>query len=227
MEHLNNFVEFEKLYEVESMDIPIDVTKTSIFSDLKDTEKEYEKILGRRGELGKYLHEQNKEFTFGILRNIFKDAVDYKKKRELLKGTYKMIHRAIPMALAFISFPLWLLGNILGASRALNKIIKPLLKNPENNYNSFLIKVIKGSMAIMEGEIKYVIGNDWFYDAFVMEDDLINMVRKDVLRIFAIELAEKMENEPDDKKVPNHYIENELKTFLNERFGITPPMKLK
>jgi hypothetical protein len=227
MIHLNKYNDFEKMNEVESMEIPIDSTKTSIFSSIKDPEEEYEKILGRKGQLSIYLRKNGKKFTFGVLKNIFKDAVEYKKKRELVKGTYKMLHRAIPMALAFISFPVWLVGNILGASRALNKVIQPLLKNPDNNYNSFLIKVIKGSMAIMEGEIKYVIGNDWFYDAFVMEDDLINMVRKDVLRIFAIELANKMEKEDDDKVVPHHYVENELKKFLNERFNINPAMKLK
>jgi hypothetical protein len=47
-----------------------------------------------------------------------------------------------------------------------------------------------------------------------MEDNLIKMVRKDVLRIFAVELSEKMEKEPDSKEVPHHYIENELKNKL-------------
>ena len=227
MEYLTKYSDFERINEVESMDMPIDVTKSYPIPNNKDPEKEYEKILGRKGELSEYLRKNGKKFTFGVLKNIFKDAVEYKKKRELIKGTYKMLHRAIPMLLAFISFPIWLLGNILGASRALNKIIKPLLKNPEKNYNTFLIKVIKGSMAVMEGEIKYVMGNDWFYDAFVMKDDLKNMVRKDVLRIFAIELANKMEKEDDDKVVPHHYVENELKKFLNDKFNINPPMELK
>lgn len=79
----------------------------------------------------------------------------------------------------------------------------------------------------MEGEVKYIMGEDWFYDAFVMEDDLINMVRKDVLRLFAVELANKMEQKPDDEVVPHHYIENELKKFLNEKFDINPPMEFK
>ena len=32
---------------------------------------------------------------------------------------------------------------------------------------------------------------------------------------------------PDDAEVPDHYIENELKTYLNDRFDIDPELGLK
>lgn len=226
MLYLHKYKSFQSINEVESVDIPIDITKL-FRKDPKLIKAEYEKKLGRKGELSEHFRKTGKKFTFGVLKSIFNDAVEYKKKREFIKGTYKMFHRAVPMSLAFISFPLWLIGNVLGASRALNKILQPLLKNPDNNYNDFLVKMVKGTMAFMEGEIKYIMGNDWFYDAFVMEDDLIKMIRKDVLRSFAIGLANRMEQEPDDKLVPHHYIENELKKYLNENYGITPPMEFK
>jgi len=211
---------------MEIVDIPIDVLK----GFQKDPEKlrlAYEKQLGRKGYLSDYFRKNDKKFTFGVLKSIFHDAISYKKKRELFKGSYKMIHRAVPMALAFFFFPIWLIGNILGASRAFNKIIKPMLKNPEKKYNKFTVKFLKGLIALTEGEIKYLMPNDWFYSAFRMEDNLVKMVRKEELRVFAVELAGKMKKEPDDKEVPHHYIENELKKFLNERFNITPPMGLK
>jgi hypothetical protein len=226
MQHLLKYNNFNKINESEMVGIPANLT--NLFEKTpKEIESEYEKQLGHKGHLSEYFRQTGRVFTFGVLKNIFKDAVAYKKKRELVKGTYKMIHRAVPMTLAFISFPIWLAGNVLGASRALNKILEPILQNPENNYNEFLVKLLKGTMAFMEGEIKYVMGDDWFYTAFVMEDDLIKMVRKDVLRLFAIELANKMEQEPDDKPVPHHYIENQLKIYLNEKFDISPPMELK
>ena len=226
MRFINDFEGF--VFEAEIAEIPTDITSGKIWQKSPEQlEAEYEKQLGREGKLSQHFRKTGKKFTFGVLRSIFEDAIKYKKKREIIKGGYKMIHRAVPMALAFVFFPLWLAGNILGASRALNKIIQPMLKNPEKNYNEFLVKVIKGTMAFMEGEIKYVMKDDWFYSAFVMEDKLIKMVRKDVLRIFAVELAEKMANEPDDKEVPHHYVENELKKFLNEKFDIMPPMELK
>jgi len=227
MQYLNKFNNFDKLNEEEALDISYDMGNIFNNKTPEEIEAEYEKRLGREGHLSTYFRKNGKVFTFGVLKSIFQDAIDYKKKREFIKGGYKMLHRAIPMALAFVSFPVWLAGNVLGASRALNKILQPLLKNPETNYNKFLVKMIQGTMAVMEGEIKYIMGDDWFYSTFIMDDKLIKMVRKDVLRVFAVELANIMEQEPDDKEVPHHYIENELKIFLNEKFGITPPMELK
>jgi len=221
LENFNRYDNYRQIFEVEGLDLPIDLFKQP------PSEEEYEKILGRKGELSDYLRENGKKFTFGILRNIFNDAIAYKKKRELVKGSYKMIHRAIPMILAYVYFPLWLVGNILGFSRALNKVLKPLLKNPESNYNKFLIKFIKATIAITEGEIKYVIGNDWFYNAFVMDDDLLKMLKKEVVRDFAVYLANEMEKEDDDTEVPHHYVENSLKQYLNDNFNINPPMNFK
>lgn len=227
MKHLKEYNIFDdKLFEVESVDIPIDVTKM-FRKDPKQIEEEYEKMLGRKGLLSTYFRKNNKVFTFGVLKGIFEDALAYKKKREFYKGGYKMLHRAIPMALAFLYFPAWIIANILGTSRAFNKVVIPLIKNPEKKYNNFLIKFVNGAIALTEGEIKYLMPDDWYYNLFVMEDDLLKMVRKDVLRLFAIELANKMEKESDDKKVPHHYIENELKKYLNEKYNITPPMELK
>jgi hypothetical protein len=36
-----------------------------------------------------------------------------------------------------------------------------------------------------------------------------------------------MSNEDLNKEVPENYIENELKIFLNENFDINPPIQLK
>jgi len=36
-----------------------------------------------------------------------------------------------------------------------------------------------------------------------------------------------MEQESDDKLVPDHYIENELKTYINDNFDIDPEIPLK
>jgi hypothetical protein len=214
-----------KLFEVDLIDSPFNINMNPFINKMND--EEYEKILGRKGELSKYLRKNGKVFTFGVLKKIFKDAITYKQKREFIKGGYKMIHRSVPMLLAYMYFPVWILGNILGFSRALNKILKPLLKNPETSYNKFLIKFIKSIISISEGEIKYVMGHDWFYDAFVMEDGILKMLKKEVIRNFAIELANKMEKEDDDNEVPHHYIENMLKIYLNNNYNITPKIPLK
>lgn len=155
MKYINNYNKYsayKQIFEVESVDFPIDVINRK--TDLNETE--YETFLGRKGELSTYLRKNGKEFTFGILKSIFEDAILYKKRREMIKGGYKMIHRALPMFLAYIYFSIWILGNVLWFSRALNKILKPMLKNPETSYNKFLIKFITSIIHITEGEINYV-----------------------------------------------------------------------
>jgi len=162
MKFLKSYEDLYKLYEMESPDIPVDLTQMFKKSPER-IEQDYEKMLGRKGELSTYLREKGKEFTFGILKAVFKDAIQYKKRREIVKGSYKMLHRAVPITLAFFFFPIWLIGNIFGASRALNKVIMPLLKDPETNYGKFLEKFITGLIAVTEGEIKYIMEDDWFY----------------------------------------------------------------
>lgn len=227
---MKKYSNFQKLNEVESTQLDVDLTRTDIFDMIKPVdpeqyEKDYEKHLGREGLLSQHFRKVGKKFTFGVLKSIFKDAIEYKRKREMIKGTYKFLHRILPITLAFVWFPIWILGTVLGTSRALNKLLQPILEDPGQNYNDFLVKFVKGTMFVMEGEIKYIMERDWFYEAFVMKDNLTDMVKHNVLRKFAVELAEKMEKEPDDKEVPHNYIENELKRYLNKNFNITPPMQ--
>ena len=224
---MKNYKSFVKIYEMESNEMPINVINSHIDKDPKKAKEEYEKILGREGKLSEYLKNNNEKFTFGILKSIFEDAIEYKKNRELKKGAYKFLHRAVPMALSFFFFPAWLIGQILGASRAFNKIIVPLLNKPEHKYNDFLMKFIKGTIALSEGEIKYIMENDWFYNIFAIKDGTLNMIRKEYIIEFATDLSYHMAKEPDDKEVPENYIENHLKTWLNDKFKINPKMSLK
>jgi hypothetical protein len=90
-----------------------------------------------------------------------------------------------------------------------------------------LIKFIKGTIALSEGEIKYILENDWFYNIFAIKDGTLNMIRKEYIIEFATDLSYHMSKEPDDKEVPENYIENHLKTWLNDKFKINPKMSLK
>ena len=224
MKYIENF----KLYEMEMVGMPGELQfKEKFEEDPEAAMTEYEKVLGREGKLSQHLREKGKKFTFGMLKYLFNDAIEYKKKREMIKGGYIMFHRLVPMVLSVVYFPVAIVSYILGASRAFDKVIMPILENPDKKYNDFLVKMVKGAIAISEGEIKHVLEDDWFYNAFVMDDNLIKMVRPEILRTFAVELSYKMEQEPEDKEVPRNYIENEFKMYLNEKFNITPPMGLE
>ena len=180
----------------------------------------------KRGHLGTYLEEKGEQFTFGMLNAIFKDARDAKVVTDVKKGFIKMIPRVIPLALSPFFPTLAILGMIFGTSRAFNKIFDPILNwiHPESKYSDFLKKMVDTYMKIPEGEINM---KDRFTRSFVVSDRLVEAIKPEVLEDFSILLSNKMEKEDSNKVVPDHYIENNLKEYLNEKFDIDPKIPTK
>lgn len=178
-----------------------------------------------RGNLAKYLEENGRQFTFGMLNALFHDARNAKRRTDIKVGIIKAVHRIIPMALAPFFPVIAIAGYILGSSRAFNKIIAPILAEPGNDYPSFLRKVIDASMRVAEGD--FTTEKDRFTRAFVVSDRLVEAIKPEVLQQFSLFLSEKMSLENPDLPVPDNYIENELKSYLNVHFGIDPEIPLK
>lgn len=177
------------------------------------------------GNLAKHLKEKGKAFTFGMLNALFKDARDAKRRTDIKTGIIKAAHRIIPMALAPFFPVVAIIGYILGTSRAFNKVIAPILADPGNDYPTFLKKVIDATMRVAEGD--FTEEKDRFTRSFVVSDRLVDAIKPEVLQQFSIYLSEKMVLENPDSEVPDHYIENELKSYLNDRFGIDPEIPVK
>ena len=177
-----------------------------------------------RGHLAEYLKTQGKQLKFGMLRALFLDAQTAKKRTDLKVGIIKAIHRIVPMALAPF-FPIAaIFGMIFGSTRAFNKILAPILQDSSHSYEGFLKSFIDSSMKVVEGEIPV---KDRFIRAFVVSDRLVAAIRPEVLQQFSFELSKKMSMENTDMVVPEHYIENELKQFLNQNFDVNPRIPLK
>ena len=177
-----------------------------------------------RGHLADYLKSQGTEMKFGMLLALFKDAQTAKKRTDLKVGIVKALHRVIPMALAPF-FPIAaILGIILGSTRAFNKILAPILQDSSDTYEGFLKQLIDRSMKIAEGEIPV---KDRFTRAFVVSDKLVSAIRPEVIQNFSNSLSLKMSLEDPDKEVPENYIENELKDYINKNFEVNPPIPLK
>ena len=177
-----------------------------------------------RGHLAEYLKSQGTEMKFGMLLALFKDAQTAKKRTDLKVGIVKALHRVIPMALAPF-FPIAaILGIILGSTRAFNKILAPILQDSSDTYEGFLKQLIDRSMKIAEGEIPV---KDRFTRAFVVSDKLVSAIRPEVIQSFSNSLSLKMSLEDPDKEVPENYIENELKDYINKNFEVNPPIPLK
>ena len=79
-------------------------------------------------------------------------------------------------------------------------------------------------MKIPEGEIPV---KDRFNRAFVVSDKLVEAIKPDVLNNFSTFLSIKMEQMDPNEQVPNHFIENELKSYLNNKFNVYPQIPLR
>lgn len=182
--------------------------------------------LSKHGHLATYLHSKGDNFTFGILKAIFKDAIDTKKKTTLKKNILGILPVVIPLSLAPFFPILAVIGTIVGSSRLAHRVFDTIFNylEPQSRYTDFLKKTIDTYMKLPEGDIPL---KDRFSRAFVVSDRLIEALKPEVINSFTTFISDKMEKEDDNKLVPDHYIENELKTYLNTNFDINPEIPLK
>ena len=218
---INNKSLYKELEKFKAGGKPDEVIKL-----LNDDEIQTQIVLSKQGNLHRYMQEHGEEFTFGVLRAIFKDAKDAKMRTDMKKGFLQAIPRGLPILLAPFYPVLAIVGLILGTSRTFNKLIKPLFNNLDSHskYVDFLKTMVFYYMKFPEGEVNL---KDRFSRAFVVTDRLIDAIKQETIDAFTKNLVEKMDAEPDDKPVPDHYIENELKKYLNDNYDVDPQIPLK
>ncbi len=189
-------------------------------------ELEKQVSLSKQGHLGHYLHENGKDFTFGMLRAIFKDAKYAKKRTMAKKDVVELVPVLVPLTLVPFYPVLAVVGTVLGTSRIFNKIFKLVYNyiEPHSEYSDFLKKMIDTYMKIPEGRIEL---KDRFSRAFAVSDRFIDAIKPEVIDEFTNILCDKMQAESDTKRVPDHYIENELKTYINDNYNVSPKIDLK
>jgi len=228
---MKKYKEFINEAELVFPDINNDVNRDGdadlkLFNTNPYEEKDLKKLslieIGRQGRLAEYI-DQGNEVRFGMLKALYQDALVYKKKREYTKGIAKFLVRAIPLALAPVFFPIWLISQILGTTRALNKVLIPTLHMDHRNYDSFLKTLITKTMNLVEGDIRPLLGNDWYYDVFHVHDGLIKMVRTEHIFDFTLYIIEEIKKKNDDDIVSHYWLDNEFRKWLNNKFGIDLP----
>ena len=202
------------------------IKKTLMVMGVKGEELTRQVALSKRGSLGKYLELNGKEFTFGMLNAIFEDAKKAKENTDMKKGLIKLVPRLAPLALAPFFPIIAVIGVIFGLSRAFNKVFDPIftMLHPDSRYSDFLKKTIDTYMMLPEGEVSF---KDRFSRAFVVSDRLIEALKPEVVDEFTTFISEKMSQEDENNVVPDHYIENELKTYLNNNFDVSPKIPLR
>jgi hypothetical protein len=234
MKHLNHIKSFnDQIFEeVKDIDDGFKLAFAKIQEPRTSLEYERLKKISKRGNLYKYLATGQRQLTFGMLKALHEDALEFKKNRELTQGIEKLLWRAIPLVLAPFFFPIWWISQALGVSRALNKIVIQLAKKEIQVYDNFLwiiINKINDStfMNMAEGEIQKLTKEDWFYKSFAIEKGLLNMTKKEHLVEFSIYIVKKIQQQDDLAQVPLYYVDNEYRKFLNRKFRFFPPLPMK
>jgi hypothetical protein len=104
-----------------------------------------------------------------------------------------------------------------------NKILKPALSETET-YKTWWGKAVLKAFDLSEGELNL---SDPLSEVFFMTDGLMNMLDDRYKVKFARHIAEIATSMPDDQEVPEFFVENELRKWLNDKFLLDPPLEVK
>jgi hypothetical protein len=159
------------------------------------------------------------KITFGQLRAL----VNSSKKERLLKGVgeggFKAFIRIIPWFL-----PQVVIAGVIGSSlRALNKIVRPTITETDN-YKTWWGKVIMKLFNLAEGELNI---EDPLSRIFFVSDGLMTMMDDKYKLKFANYISDLADSKSDDEEVPEFFVENELRKWVNDKFLLDPPLPPK
>ena len=114
-------------------------------------------------------------------------------------------------------------GLVAGVARAINKILKPSLTETES-YKTFWGRAILNSFKVVEGDISF---NDPFSKIFFISDGLMTMLDDKYKVKFARHIADLADSMSDDEEVPEFFVENELRKWINDKFILDPQLPPK
>ena len=154
--------------------------------------------------------------TFGQLKAIINSAINERLGKHIGEGGFKATLRLLPWFLPQLAVA----GFGAALLRAANKIIKPSLTETQN-YKTWWGKTILRLMDAVEGDLPLT---DPFSRIFFISDGLMNLMDDENKVKFARHIAELASKMPDDEPVPDLFVENELRQWVNKRFLLDPPL---
>jgi len=188
--------------------------KVDIKEDIEPSEKAIKSICDSK----KFCSAQGK-ITFGQLRELVESAKTRRLQLHIGEGGYKAFLRLLPWFIPQLA----LAGFTGSLIRAANKILKPTLEET-TNYKTWWGKLTMKLFNLVEGELGV---NDPLSRIFFISDGLLTMLDDKQKVKFARYIAEVASEKPDDEEVPEFFVENELRKWLNEKFLLDPPLQSK
>ena len=162
--------------------------------------------------------------TFGQLRELVEAATSKRIQADMGRGAFKMLWRIVPF---FI--PQILIAAVgVTVTRAFNKIITPALTDTKG-YKNWWGKAVLKAMDIAEGDYipDIAMGDDPLSKVFFISDGLMSMIKDKYKLKFARYVADYAASRPDNEPVPEWFVENLLRDYLNQKFLLDPPLPVK
>jgi hypothetical protein len=155
--------------------------------------------------------------TFGQLELLIKSAQKRKLGIDVGEGIYKSFIRLLPWFIPQIAIAAFLGSGM----RASNKIVKPALETTKG-YKKWWGKAVKNVMDLAEGELPTT---DPLSKIFFISDGMLEMLNEKTKTKFTRYIAELASSKSKTEEVPEFFVENELRKWLNAKYLLNPPLK--
>ena len=168
--------------------------------------------------------EEQGPITFGQLKALVEAATTKRIAADMGRGAFKTLWRLVPFFIPQLLFA----AVGVTATRAINKIITPALKDT-GGYKSWWGKVVLKAMDIAEGDYipDVALGDDPLGKVFFISDGLLEMIKDKYKLKFARYVADVAASKPDNEPVPDWFVDNLLRDYLNQKFLLDPPLQPK
>jgi hypothetical protein len=159
------------------------------------------------------------KITFGQLRALVDSATNKRLYKHIGEGGFKATLRLLPWFIPQLAVA----GFVASSIRAVNKILKPALTETES-YKTWWGKAVLKAFDLTEGELNL---NDPLFEIFFISDGLMTMMDDKYKVKFARHIVELASSMQDDQEVPEFFVENELRNWINDKFLLDPPLQPK
>ena len=162
--------------------------------------------------------------TFGQLKELVEEATSKRIQADMGRGAFKTLWRIVPFFVPQILLPA--IGVTI--TRAINKLVTPALKDTRG-YKEWWGKVVLKAMDIAEGDYipDLAMGDDPISKVFFISDGLLQMIKDKYKLKFARYVADVAASKPDDEPVPDWFVDNLLRDYLNQKFLLNPPLPIR
>ena len=162
--------------------------------------------------------------TFGQLKALIDTATNKRLGSDIARGGFKTIWRLVPFFLP----QLLLVSAGVTITRAINKIITPALKDTRG-HKSWWGKAVLKAMDIAEGDYipDKALGDDPLSKIFFISDGLLSMLKDKYKLKFARYVSAVADSKPDNEIVPEWFVDDLLRDYLNQKFLLDPPLQTR